>query len=327
MSLHLLKHRVLDFNNVDPPDLPDKIHLEILLAPEDAFGEEGTSNRTTLKVGEKAKLRGNLNDGSNEVEGSLIDLIELTIHKQSFNFKFTGRKLEIFFECSSYEQLYLNLASINHCIPTYLSLYLSNYIWIKSFHVCIGNKNNVFIYRLKDTYSNFYASTKESSTENIEKAISNWLETGGRYDRILCASLYWRQAQNFIYSNHDIAKFSSEILLNLSKSIEVIFTSNRDNIRSISKEMGLSDNLVEEQLIPINLVRNQLDIAHVTTGILDHEERNMLIDFLRASNKNVKNLLQEIIGKYLGGEVKLRDINEKLEKDKKELLEIVNGYL
>ncbi len=52
----------------------------------------------------------------------------------------------------------------------------------------------------------------------------------------------------------------SEIILNYNKILEVLFGQRRDKIRDGLSSLGYSPDDIEDKYIPINILRNQIDV-------------------------------------------------------------------
>jgi hypothetical protein len=79
-------------------------------------------------------------------------------------------------------------------------------------------------------------------------------------------------------------------------------------------------------MIPLLLIRSNLDIAHVATGPLSIEERRIVVDFADRALANVGRILDRLLLAALNGQLALQPTSETLENDKRELIEALNRY-
>jgi len=108
--------------------------------------------------------------------------------------------------------------------------------------------------------------------------------------------MYFQQALR-LESPHETSVPSlnvGEIALNLAKAVEVLFSSERDKIRQKCSLIGYTDVQVESQIIPILVIRNQLDVAHAAGTSISEEDTRTIHDYIRISVSNVRNLLLRV---------------------------------
>ena len=119
----------------------------------------------------------------------------------------------------------------------------------------------------------------------------------------------------------------AEVLLNLTKAVEIIFSNNRKRLRTRARKWGFSEVFIEKRIIPLLLIRNELDIAHVTTSPLDIDQRQVIINFTRAAFMAVHELIERIFKLAKDKEIKLQPTSQHVESDKKKLLQNIAHYL
>jgi hypothetical protein len=326
MSLHLLQPRSLILEDEEYPSFPAEVTAELAFGPEDVFGTEDANPRTTFPVGERVTLRWNANVGISEaIADGLIDALDVSLEVGKFHLCLEGNCLKVRFKASSSEEAEAALASANHCIPAYLSLHFGVYVWIKQYAVDIGGSR--FNYQVKRAHSRYLAADKDMMSNRASSALEDWLEVGGGYDRALAACLYLRHAHRLSRIQPNNHHFIAEVLLNLTKSLEIVFSDNRDQIRKRAHEWGFDDALVEQGIIPLFLIRNRIDVAHVSTGILKTEERDILLDFMNKAIENTGKVLKRIIELIKDGEISLGKARGRIRGRKRRLLANVAEYL
>ena len=326
MSLHLLQHRHLTLEEGEFPSYPADVIIKLALGPEDLFGAEGADPRTTFPIGESISLRFNANIGiSKTISDNLIEALDLSLDLGKFHLRVEENCINIRFKASSSKEAMEVLASANHCIPAYLSLNLGAYIWIKSYLVKIGGSE--FSYLLKEAHNSFIATNKIQISRKASNAFEDWLEMKGKYDRVLISCLYFRHAHRLYKTQPNNHTFIAEILLNLTKSLEMIFSDNRDHIRKKAREWGFDDKLVEERIIPLFLIRNEIDVAHVATGFLENDEKNLLLKFMEEALESTAKVLKQLIELIKTDKIELDNVSVNIRKGKRQLLDNISKYL
>jgi hypothetical protein len=119
---------------------------------------------------------------------------------------------------------------------------------------------------------------------------------------------------------------TAEVVLNLTKAIEVIFSSNRDRLREKAREWGFDHNFIEQRVVPLFLIRNELDVAHAASTPLTAEQHQCLIDFTDRALTHVHTLLSRISELEASGKLQLDPISSSLDKQKEKLLTDIKRY-
>ena len=122
-------------------------------------------------------------------------------------------------------------------------------------------------------------------------------------------------------------EFAAEVLLNLSKAIEIIFSNDRERLRAQAKQWGFPQEDVENRIVPLLLIRNEMDVAHVATGLLRKKERDTLLNFVNAAIHAVRDVLEKLMADVDSGAVVLKPVRERVKEDKRRLLEHIREYM
>jgi len=117
----------------------------------------------------------------------------------------------------------------------------------------------------------------------------------------------------------------SEVILNLTKSIEILLSPNRDRARARARKWGFSDDEVE-QIIPLFHLRNHLDVAHVTTGPLTAGDRDRVLEFTNIVLVHVQEFLTRVSEGIISGTIALDPVSKSLNSDKAKLLKALKEY-
>jgi len=140
------------------------------------------------------------------------------------------------------------------------------------------------------------------------------------------AMYYFRQAERLACIEPERLSLAAEVILNLTKAIEIIFSTNRSQLRKKAAEWGFESAYIERWIIPLLLIRNTLDVAHVTSGPLTREQRNILSEFTSRAITHVHNLLLRIFDMAKSDLTLLDPISQVLDKDKEKLLAEIKSY-
>lgn len=239
---------------------------------------------------------------------------------------FAGNKMTLQENISSEEQIDHLLTAAEIKIPSLLSLVTSIAIKCESLTISFGEicsaRAETFVPQI--TYS---LISEENRNVEVQKAIELIGRT--RNSAKLLLSIQYLSEALFLNSNyyhHNPYSFSLHVILNCAKSIEILFGSRRDDIKDYCKQLNISEKVVESQIIPILLIRNELGSAHSSSFVPQGDESDLLRQFAQRSITTVQQLLLHICDlppekiDFLIGSAKRK-------KGKVELLKKVEEYL
>lgn len=326
MSIHLLQHRrlVLKSGTV-PSKFPAMVTATMTFAPEDAFGVHAVGVRSTAPKDRPAHLIWNSNEGTAQWQVELIERVTTTLNRENFKASLDGNKLVLTFNTPSLDHADEIVTSANQFLPALLSFHLSVFVWIRKFEVKIEEAN--FNFEIPQSRFGITIATKDHNTNQILTALDEWLGADNSYFRILSALYYYRHAKRLAIMQPNPESMIAEVLLNLTKAVEIIFSSNRDVLRDRAQEWGFPRDFIEKRIIPLFLIRNELDVAHVTTSPLDLKQRLVIIRFTDAAFLAVSELIKKLSKLARERNIKLQPTPQHLEEDKKKILQKIASYL
>jgi hypothetical protein len=310
MTYFLLQHRYLHSMNEAQPSFPTALVARIKFGPEDAFGVPGTLPRTTAKRATPARLLWNANEATSTWEGPLIDALNAELRHGKLSANWSGNELAIAVEVNSQDEAHQLIGSANQLLPAFLSLRLRVFVWIKEFVVEIGTCR----IRLETSRHRYgiTIATAERNQQEATQAIHDWL--GQRRDslRLVMAAYYFRHAMRLAVLEPDRQSMAAEVILNLAKAIEIIFSSDRKQLRAKAKEWGFDSAFIEHKVVPILLIRSELDVAHVTSAPL--------------SSTHIHTLISRLVEMSQAGHLVFDPVSESMDKDKDRLLRRIAEY-
>jgi len=133
LAFFLLQNRYIQSLTEKEVSFPSDLILRIVLGPEDAFGIQSNSARSTAKQSEPAKLLWDANEGVSRWEGPLIEQINKVFNIGNLECLINGNILTIKAPVSSMEESENMILSVNSILPAVLSFRLRVYVWVKDF--------------------------------------------------------------------------------------------------------------------------------------------------------------------------------------------------
>src|SRR5260221_635501 len=90
--------------------------------------------------------------------------------------------------------------------------------------------------------------------------------------RLLAALHYFHVAVRLNRAGSTSGEFMAEVMLNLAKTMEVLFPpsgdgKNRDAARRGLRDLGYEDSEIESDFLPAMALRNEVDVAHVDLSL------------------------------------------------------------
>ncbi|MBE9594257.1 MAG: hypothetical protein IMF19_12365 [Proteobacteria bacterium] len=327
MSLYLCPLRRFRFID-SPPDKsarPLHLRLEILFAPEDQFGILCVE-RTLIPGGKRVLSLWNANEGKTSIETSeLIEKIYDQINlSDGDKILFEGNKLILDHTGDSVQSCLEAANSLSQIIPALLSLHLQTYVWIKEARGELNGRK--FRCQLTTAYCPVHTSTANDQKERIRGAIKFWTNIDEDKIRFINACFYFSHALRLSQIQPIKETFVAEVILNLTKCLEILFSDVRDNVRTECKKLGFSTDFIEKRIIPIFLLRSKLDVAHVTSFPIEYEDRNNVLRFVNSAFYFVHKVLQKTEDELLSGNFKLPK-RGRTDKKRTDILSAIAEYV
>src|SRR5262249_35662596 len=117
--------------------------------------------------------------------------------------------------------------------------------------------------------------------------------------RLVAALHYFYVACRLLRMANTPGEFMAEVLLNLSKTLEVLFPSHdgatRQAARAGLRALGYEDDSIEKNYIPAMLLRNELGVGHVHLGDLSQEQLIVLQGYTEHAENAFRQLMTRIL--------------------------------
>jgi len=233
--------------------------------------------------------------------------------------------LTVLQEVSTKENLLKILTSLNMILPPIMSYRFQNYVWIKDIRVEINDSvYKFFVSRVRPALC---VSSSAKNTEHIISAFKEWRNMPPGAERIIFAQCFFRHALLLSKQTYNTEASLGEILLNLTKCIEVFWGDVRNTIRQKLTDIGFPTEFIEQKIIPFFLLRSKLGIAHVSMAPLTREHKDLMHEFIISAFNNVQYLIHTVSEKVYNEEYQLPPISDEIETEKLRILQSIQEYL
>jgi hypothetical protein len=236
-----------------------------------------------------------------------------------------GNNLNIHTTFNSKDELLRFITSANQFLPALFSFRFQTYIWISDFRIVY--EKGLYYFFVSQIRLPITATTEDVAIGHIKQSIQQWLLTQSGEERIIYSFYYYRQALRLSKLEPAAQTLLPEVILNLAKSLEMIFSDKRDRFRRLANEAGLDSDFVESKLIPILILRSKLGIAHVSTSPLTLAQKDNIYTFMVKAFNNVQYALNYISEKVKNNEYVLEPISTELDREEINIIESIQRYL
>jgi hypothetical protein len=243
------------------------------------------------------------------------------------NIEINATELCADFEASSFEDVLAVVEVIEHAFPAYLSLLAGVYVSVEAISGRIDETEVTF--ELKTLAMRSQVTIEERRQEHVLQALSLSSPDSARWARMLFATLYYQQAVRLV-SPIEVRVPSlnlAEVVVNLAKALEVLFGPRRDSIREGLRSIGLAEALIEAQVIPLVLARNQLDGAHPVGAHVEEELITVLRQYVERAMINMRAVLLLTAKAMKEGRASIQALDSTDVQERVKLLSLMKEYL
>jgi hypothetical protein len=157
-----------------------------------------------------------------------------------------------------------------------------------------------FRWQLSEWKGKFQTTTQKDQEEAFERAWRRLKQLADpRFRRVLAAAHYFHVACRLERSGRQPGEFVAEVLLNLSKMLEVLFpgtpSETMDAARTGLTNLRYQREIIESRYIPVIALRNGLDVGHVQLAILEAQRLAVLHRFVTDIEEHFRDLLRDVL--------------------------------
>jgi hypothetical protein len=220
--------------------------------------------------------------------------VTFNVNEGAWDIIFVGRLMQLTQSIAGEADVDLLLTHFEHTLPSLLSLVTGLSIFAETLEIALGDK----VEARAETFippNNVRVIEADGRVGELRCGIE-MLGLALPSARFILACSYLREALflDAAYNDHNPYPHSLVVILKCSQAIEVLFGGQRDSIRNRCRSLGLADQHIESQVIPIILARNTLGTAHASSFVPNAREVEILRHFSKRSVHTVRQLLLHI---------------------------------
>ena len=325
MFTYQVRPRILRHEAGETFSLPANVEIRFHFRPLQPFGMEAGGGHTAVRaVAAKALL--NANTGEHTVQSETpLEPLDVTIQEPIRIISQKGNILSIKQHFNDLSTLHETIQGLYFTLPMLLNVEFADPPFIERVDGVVGK--STFRWELSDWRMEFRTTTQENQESAI---IRSWKHLSALSDqnrrRLLAALHYFHVACRLSRSGTTPGEFLSEVLLNLAKTLEVLFPPTgdghtRDAARAGLKSLGYMDDKIDADYIPAMALRNEIDVGHVELGVFKLDQLKVLHAYTERAENAFRDLLNTLLEKVETEEFEL--VSYKLGPPRSEALEII----
>lgn len=279
---------------------PNDAELIFHLQPLQPFGKEPGGGRTAVRAVEATVLF-DANTGRHCIQSkNPLKPLEAIIEEPVRRIEMRGNELHIYTRFDSLKEMDEIVRSLFFAFPILLNIEFADPPFVERVAGKVGKVD--FRWELHAWQMNFQITTQEVQEKWI--ALS-WERLGilsqPENRRVIAALHYFHVACRLSRAGNAPWEFMSEVIINLSKVLEVLFPPRNSDGKTLdSARSGLADlnytrTEVERNFVPAMALRNNVDSAHVDLSIFTRDQLRALHAYTEVAETAFRELLKRVL--------------------------------
>jgi hypothetical protein len=247
-----------------------------------------------------------------------LEPLEVIIESPNTRFSMSGDTIEYNCPCEDLDHLIGCLDGFQYILPAFLNIKFADPPVIEHINGSIGGVD--FRWEHRELAHAFEVTTVEILEQHVIDSM-NYLQLFQdlKNRRLLAAIHYFYICSRLLVAGHSQWEFMAESVLNLCKSMEILFGRSKDAVRNGLQSLGYTKEEVEGDYIPLLILRDSLDIAHPRIAIFRQNDLRTLYLFLFNSEGRFRKLFERALKAVEKGSFELpQEEDLRLEKGEQE---------
>jgi hypothetical protein len=310
MFTYQIRGRVFRHKKGSTLVFPNDVTIRLVLEPLQLFGMSKEGGRTTTLDDSDGGIIFNAYTGSHYSEMSKsLDPLDVTIESPGDKVILKGNILIYYKKCETLNELHEIISTFYFILPILFNIKYADPPHIVEINGTIGDIE--YCWELDNWKMDFQVTNSE---EQEKKFIELWDEINlvgiNENHRLATALYYYYVANRLNRSAVSPGEFMAEAILNCAKILEVLFPP-KGAIKTIDAAriglslIGYSKDEIEKKFVPVMILRNQVDSAHVFLSIFTIEELTTIHKYTERLESYFRELLNRVIAQIRDNKFKL----------------------
>jgi hypothetical protein len=282
-------------------EFPNRAEISIALGDSPVLGDAVAG--VTINHGSVARIQWNANTGRTDVLAATpFPPISLNVAVGEIQFELTDHAILAAWYCDSRDELLGRLGALHYVLPISLPLGFSDAPLVISTSGNVGGKR--FEWTVESTPGLAEVIDSSDRDARILDAVERLpVLCHPKNQRLLAACSYFQRAVRLVSVGDGPAEFAGEAIINLAKCLEALFpgAKTRDAVREGLRGLGVSDTEIEGLFVRCQVLRSELDAAHVRMATLSSDERRAIQIFYQSILGPFRTLLNTIFAQVADG--------------------------
>lgn len=327
-----MKRRIFKLESEgDKFQFPANVEVILSLQPLSVFGKSQACKRTVVKSGqvpEMAKMIYDANLGRTYAEpNALPPQLTVDFENASGHLTLNGNIVSIKSYAQNFQELHEQLESFYFAIPLLLAVEFSDPPVVERVSGKVGNVS--FTWEVASRMAVIEFVTKEKQEQKVVTAWNRFSLLAVPHRRRLIGALqYFHVACRLLEAGNAPGEFLAEALLNFHKVLEVLYGSERDDVRKNLAALGFSTEEIERDFIPVMLLRSSFDVGHPMLAMFTQHQLDTLQIYAERAEKVIRKLLNKIFDAIESGQLDVPPYDvDKVDEKTQKILETLRSRL
>jgi len=301
MLTYHVRQRVFKLKEGEALSFPADGEVRFHFSPGQPFGTEPGGGHTAMQNVAASSIF-DANTGKHEIASSQpLTPLDVTITGNEWTARMEGSTLKVTQSFKSNSQLTELIESLYFSVPMLLAVEFADPPIITRVDGRIGEVE--FRWELKNWKGRFEITTQEKQEQSVSKS---WLrinfisKSGSR--RLFAALHYFHVALRLAKGGEVAGEFVPEMVLNLSKVLEVLFPPPGDGktikaVRAGLRSLNFSETDIEADYVPAMALRNEIDVGHVDLALFKMDQLSIIHNYVEHAESVFKVLFKRIFEK------------------------------
>ena len=288
------------------PSFPADCVVRFHFVPLQPFGAEAGGGHTAVRA-VKANALFNPHSGEHTITSTQpLKPIEVVLQYEDLRVTWNGPVLTAARRCASPDELSRLVEQVHFVLPPLLAVSFADPPYVSQVEGEVDSR--AFQWELARWNAHFKTTTQE---EQERMAAQAWerlaLVMIPARRRLVAALHYFHVACRLARAGSTAGEFVAEVILNLTKVLEVLFPPGgdgrtRDAARAGLASLGFSEDEIEGRFLPAMALRSKIDVGHVDLGVFTVDQLKVIHAYAGLAEEAFRDLLQRILDRTARGE-------------------------
>ena len=282
-----------------PLIFPAQCEVKFHFQPLQPFGLKADGGHTAVQNVASSTLF-NANTGEHTIESNEpLKPLDVTIEEPIRIIRLTGNVLSVSQHIQTNRKLTEMINGLYFCMPLLLNITFGDPPYIERVDGNVGS--NPFRWELSEWNMRYQITTQDKQESDVIKAWSRLEILSAPHRRRLIAGLhYYHVACRLARQGSTAGEFVAEVLLNLTKTLEVLFPPDgdgktRDAARKALRQLGFTNAQIESDFIPAMCFRNKIDVCHVELGLFKMAHLKAIHEYTERAESAFHKLFEKLM--------------------------------